>query len=45
LIAFYAIVTGMLLLALAARAWGRTKKIAADRRMDDGEAGRHGLQT
>jgi uncharacterized membrane protein HdeD (DUF308 family) len=45
LIAFYAILTGMLLLALAARAWGRAKKIDAGRHMDGGEAGRHGLQT
>jgi uncharacterized membrane protein HdeD (DUF308 family) len=45
LIAFYAILTGMLLLALAARAWGRAKKIDAGRRMDSDETGRHGLQT
>ena len=45
LIAIYAMLTGMLLLALAGRAWGRTKKIDAGRRMDNGESGRHGLQT
>jgi uncharacterized membrane protein HdeD (DUF308 family) len=42
LIASYAILTGVLLLALAARAWGRTRRI--DSIVADGMDERHGLQ-